>query len=250
MPTTSYHSRSSKLAKYFDQTAVEAWARMTSDAPLSKIRETVRAGRNEMRACLLSMLPEDMGDRRLLDAGCGTGLLANEAANRGADVVAVDLSPNLVDLARERTKPPARGSLRFESGDMLSEHLGSFDHVVAMDSLIHYDADDIVAVLSTFAARTRSSIVFTVAPQTLLLSAMHKAGKLFPRSDRSPAIVPVRIDVIARRIAKCDGLAGWRLSRSQRVSQGFYTSQALELVNDGDGARRDTRVGATSGAST
>ena len=38
----------------------------------------------------------------MLDAGCGTGALAIEAARRGAEVLAIDLSPTLVDLARER----------------------------------------------------------------------------------------------------------------------------------------------------
>ena len=38
----------------------------------------------------------------MLDAGCGTGALAVALARRGADVVAVDISPTLVGLARER----------------------------------------------------------------------------------------------------------------------------------------------------
>ena len=59
----------------------------------------MRAGRDRMRATLLGWLPADLRDARLLDAGCGTGALAVEAARRGADVVAIDLSPTLVELA-------------------------------------------------------------------------------------------------------------------------------------------------------
>ena len=51
---------------------------------------------------LLSWLPEDLRGCTLPEAGCGTGTLAFEAAERGAEVVAVDLSPTLVELARER----------------------------------------------------------------------------------------------------------------------------------------------------
>ncbi len=58
---------------------------------MSRIRATVRAGRDAMRAELLSWLPADLTGRRLLDAGCGTGALAVEAARRGAEVVAVDV---------------------------------------------------------------------------------------------------------------------------------------------------------------
>uniref|UniRef100_UPI00129068A3 methyltransferase domain-containing protein n=1 Tax=Escherichia coli TaxID=562 RepID=UPI00129068A3 len=102
MSTSPYTERRSEIETYFDRTAVQAWARLTSDAPVGRIRATVRAGRERMRATLLSWLPEDLRGRRLLDAGCGTGALAVEAARRGAEVVAIDLSPTLIDLARQR----------------------------------------------------------------------------------------------------------------------------------------------------
>jgi magnesium-protoporphyrin O-methyltransferase len=44
-------------------------------------------------AQLLDWLPQDLHGLRILDAGCGTGALAMEAAHRGASVVAIDLSP-------------------------------------------------------------------------------------------------------------------------------------------------------------
>ena len=105
MQTPSYIARRGQLETYFDRTAVEAWSRLTSDAPVSKIRATVRAGRNDMRQTILDYLPQDLTGARLLDAGCGTGALAVEAARRGADVVAVDLSPKLVGLAQDRLRP-------------------------------------------------------------------------------------------------------------------------------------------------
>ena len=100
--TGSWQLRRGEIEHYFDRTATEAWARLTSTAPVGRIRATVRAGRDRMRATLLSWLPQDMRGLRLLDAGCGTGALAVEAARRGAAVVAIDLSPTLVALARER----------------------------------------------------------------------------------------------------------------------------------------------------
>jgi len=102
MSVATYLARRGELETYFDRTAVDAWARLTSDAPVGRIRATVRAGRDEMRHTLLSWLPENMNGARLLDAGCGTGALSIEAARRGARVVAVDLSPTLVSVARER----------------------------------------------------------------------------------------------------------------------------------------------------
>lgn len=226
MTSPSYAARRSQLTTYFDRTAVEAWARLTSDAPVSRIRATVRAGRDAMRTNLLSWLPADLTGTRLLDAGCGTGALSLEAARRGAEVVAIDVSPTLIGLARERTARVGPGRIDFRVGDMLDPSLGRFDHVVAMDSLIHYATADIVQALATLAVRTDAAILFTVAPRTPLLTLMHMAGRIFPRGDRAPAIVPVGEADLRRRAA---ALPGVRIGRSHRVNSGFYLSQAFEL---------------------
>lgn len=216
-----------RLQDYFDRTALEAWAQLTSDAPVSKVRATVRAGRDEMRSLLLSWLPSDLTGLRILDAGCGTGALAVEAARRGANVVAIDVSASLIDIARERAPNDLAGSIDWQAGDMMQPELGEFDHVVAMDSLIHYPTREIEDVVAALSYRTRGSMVFTVTPRTPALMLMLMAGKLFPRADRAPAIAPADIDILARRLS---GLQGRQLTRTRRVSAGFYTSQALELV--------------------
>ncbi|WP_119354325.1 magnesium protoporphyrin IX methyltransferase [Azohydromonas sediminis] len=230
MNAQTYTQRRSEIEHYFDRTAADAWARLTSDAPVGRIRATVRAGRERMRATLLSWLPADLSGRRLLDAGCGTGALAVEAARRGAHVVAIDLSPTLVDLARERLPAELRERIDLRSGDMLDPALGAFDHVVAMDSLIHYRTADALRVLAALAQRTRASIVFTFAPRTPALAAMHAVGQWFPRGNRSPAIEPVAEAELHQRLRDEPLLAGWQAARTQRVASGFYTSQALELV--------------------
>jgi magnesium-protoporphyrin O-methyltransferase len=234
-PREMYTERRQRVEAYFDRTAVAAWEQLTGNAPVSRIRATVRQGRDRMRATLLSWLPEDLHGLRILDAGCGTGAFAMEAARRGADVVAVDLSPSLVEVALRRVAQQldvfdAGGHIDLRSGDMGDEALGSFDHVVAMDSLIHYRAEDAVRLLQTWARRTRGSLLFTFAPSSPLLLAMHAMGRLFPRGDRSPAIEPVAERALRRMLATDDGLALWQPGRTQRVSVGFYTSQAFELT--------------------
>ena len=193
MTVTTYQARRGELKTYFDRTAVEAWARLTSDAPVGRIRATVRAGRDEMRNTLLSWLPAKMDGMRLLDAGCGTGALSIEVARRGAKVVAVDLSPTLVGVARERLPADiSPAAIDFMAGDMLDPGLGRFDYVVAMDSLIHYRARDICRIMAGFAARANEALLVTFAPKTPALTLMHAAGRLFPRGDRAPAIEPGR----------------------------------------------------------
>ena len=113
---------------------------------------------------------------------------------------------------------------------MLNPALGRFDHVVAMDSLIHYRAADIARALAALGARTDGSVLFTVAPRTALLTVMHAAGKLFPRGDRSPAIVPVTEGGLRRRISSQRALDGFAWAQSHRINSGFYLSNAIALT--------------------
>jgi magnesium-protoporphyrin O-methyltransferase len=233
---TDFETRRGQIETYFDRTAMQAWEQLTSTAPVGRIRATVRAGRDRMRATLLDWLPQDLHGLRILDAGCGTGAFAMAAAKRGADVVAIDLSPSLVDVAVRRVAQHLDvfdngGHIDFKSGDMTAEALGEFDHVVAMDSLIHYDAADAVRVLQGWSRRTSRSLLFTFAPSSPLLRAMHTVGRLFPRGDRAPAIEPVAESALRRLLATDDGLALWKPERTERIASGFYTSQAFELVS-------------------
>jgi magnesium-protoporphyrin O-methyltransferase len=230
MTDITYEQRRSQIENYFDRTAAAAWARLTSDAPVGRIRASVRAGRDQMRATLLSWLPEDLSGKRVLDAGCGTGAFAIEAARRGAEVVAIDLSPTLINLARERLPDDLASRIDFRSGDMLGPELGQFDHVVAMDSVIHYSAHDAVGALAQLAERTSGSILFTFAPRTPFLAAMIAVGRLLPRGDRAPWLEPMAAEKIASLMQQHASLLQWNARRSQRVSSGFYKSQALELL--------------------
>ena len=91
----SYNQTLSRVETYFDKTATKTWERLTSDAPVSRIRQTVRAGRDQMRAKLLSQLPNDLNGARVLDAGCGVGQVSQALAERGAQV------PSYVKCFRE-----------------------------------------------------------------------------------------------------------------------------------------------------
>ena len=230
MASVGYQARRDEIETYFDRTAAEAWAALTSDAPVSRIRRTVRRGRDAMRDTLLNWLPADLTGSTLIDAGCGTGTLAIEAAQRGAEVVAVDLSPTLVNLARERLRDLNQTlDVTFLVGDMRDMDLGSFDYAVAMDSLIHYDVADGVQTLEAMAQQIHRKMVFTFAPKTPLLALMHATGRFFPRADRAPSIEPVSPERLARHIKEAGLTQEWLVGRSHRVDVGFYKSHAMEL---------------------
>ncbi|MCU0904909.1 MAG: magnesium protoporphyrin IX methyltransferase [Tabrizicola sp.] len=210
-----------RVETYFDRTATQTWERLTSHEKVSRIRETVRKGRDQMRALMLSRLPQDLRGARVLDAGCGTGAMATELAQRGAQVTAVDISPQLIEIAKRRLHPALAPQVDFQSGDMSDPALGHFDFTLAMDSLIYYRDADIGRVIDTLSKRTAQAIVFTVAPRTPFLMAFWTMGKLFPRADRSPTMVPQNA---ARLQRHCPG----KLKRIGRISSGFYISECLE----------------------
>lgn len=229
MTDTAYKARRGELESYFGDTAADKWVALTSNGPVSAIRATVREGRDAMRSTLLNWLPQDLSGMRLLDAGCGPGMLSMEAAKRGARVVGVDLSETLIDVAKERTPPALRSDIDYVAGDMTDVAHGDFDYVVAMDSLIHYELANVTDLLGGFAARASKGVLFTFAPRTAMLAAMHRVGKMFPRDDRSPAIVPIGQKTLERAIAATPSLSRFQVGQTRKISSGFYKSQAMEL---------------------
>lgn len=216
-----YAATLTRVEDYFDRSATRTWERLTSDAPVSRIRQTVREGRDKMRALMLSRLPQDLRGVRVLDAGCGAGQMTAELAARGADVVAVDISPALVGIAQARLPAEHLHRVTFASGDMTTAPQGRFDFVIAMDSLIYYGTADLSAALDRLASRTDQAVVFTVAPRTAFLMTFWSLGKLFPRSDRSPVMQP-------HAFATLNRATGGKLTKIDRVSRGFYISECLE----------------------
>jgi EAL domain-containing protein (putative c-di-GMP-specific phosphodiesterase class I) len=82
-----YAETLTRVEGYFDRTATAVWERLTSDAPVSRVRATVREGRDRMRALMLSRLPADLSGARVLDAA---GRLA---AEHGLNIVGVVPKP-------------------------------------------------------------------------------------------------------------------------------------------------------------
>jgi SAM-dependent methyltransferase len=90
------------------------------------------------RPATISLLG-DVAGRRVLDAGCGPGALTEWLVEHGAAVTAVDVSPEMVRLARERVGARARMQVADLAGPLPLE-TGSMDVVVASLAM-HYIAD-------------------------------------------------------------------------------------------------------------
>jgi SAM-dependent methyltransferase len=87
----------------------------------------------------------------VLDAGCGTGRYAMELARRGYLVHGVDISPDLVEVARRRIDSPA-GSVSFAVGDIV--HVSSSSYAAILCRGVLNDITDDAArdgVMGAFA---------------------------------------------------------------------------------------------------
>jgi ubiquinone/menaquinone biosynthesis C-methylase UbiE len=88
---------------------------------------------------LLAALVELVGSGRLADVGCGPGHVTRFLAALHDDVVGIDLSPGMVEIARSHAP-----DLSFEVGTMLALPVddGSWAGAVAMYSVIHLSTDE------------------------------------------------------------------------------------------------------------
>src|SRR2546423_12311609 len=84
---------------------------------------------------LLRHLPSNC--RNVLEIGCGTGAFARQLAQGSQHVLALDLSPEMIRLARERSaKCP---NIEFQAADVLDRSLPveDFDCIASIATLHH-----------------------------------------------------------------------------------------------------------------
>ena len=128
-PPNSPESDPAEIAK-FDAAAHRFWDVDGEFKPLHKL--------NPVRARYVADRVSLQG-ARVLDVGCGGGLLAESLARAGATVTAIDLSPSMVDTARMHALDSGLTiDYRVDSAESLvNAHAGKFDVVTCMEMLEH-----------------------------------------------------------------------------------------------------------------
>lgn len=56
------------------------------------------------RPAILSLLPNNLTNKVVVDAGCGSGTLSQHLENRGAQIIAFDYNEGLIKIAKSRLK--------------------------------------------------------------------------------------------------------------------------------------------------
>ena len=90
--------------------------------------------------------------KRALDVGCGDGVITRALASRGMNVLGIDVSPRMIDLARGRSDPALR--IEYRHADVMTDALpdGAFDLVVSVAVVHHLPLDAIVPRLARLVA--------------------------------------------------------------------------------------------------
>jgi SAM-dependent methyltransferase len=122
---------------------------------------------------LLNRLAEDVRGRGLVaDLGCGPGHVARYLHDQGVRMLGIDLSPRMIDSARQRSP-----DMEFRVGDMRTLDLpdGALAGIVAFYSLIHIGEPEMGATLRELRR--------VLAPGGLLLVAFHIGEETVHRDE-------------------------------------------------------------------
>jgi SAM-dependent methyltransferase len=130
----------SKMRALYAGEVEGVWARVERETPATYWEENEVLGRRDTYGALLARL-QPIGGRRILDAGCGRGLLARQLAKEGARVIGADVLVDHVSEARERGEGSAVRWAAADFRDLLLAR-GAFDDLVMQEVIEDYGEDE------------------------------------------------------------------------------------------------------------
>jgi 2-polyprenyl-6-hydroxyphenyl methylase/3-demethylubiquinone-9 3-methyltransferase len=105
-----------------------------------------------------------LSGRRVLDVGCGGGILAEAMARRGAQVTGIDLAAKPLKVARLHAIDADVQGLEYlevSAEDLAQQRSGSFDTVTCMEMLEHVPLPDSVVGACAALARPGAHLFFS-----------------------------------------------------------------------------------------
>ena len=188
---------------------------------------------NPLRLAWIDEVAGPLAGKRVLDVGCGGGILAESMAQRGADVLGIDLSAKSLGVAKlHKLESGIDVSYRQVSAEALAAEMpAAFDLVTCMEMLEHVpDAASVVAACATL-VRPGGTIVFSTINRNPKSYALAILGaeyvlNLLPRGthDWSRFVRPAELAAHARAagadLVQLIGIAYNPLTRTFRLAPG------------------------------
>jgi 2-polyprenyl-6-hydroxyphenyl methylase/3-demethylubiquinone-9 3-methyltransferase len=190
-----------------------------------------------------------LADARVLDVGCGGGILAESMAARGADVTAIDVSEAALVTARLHLEESGVevDYVRATAEQMAEQHAAAFDVVTCMELLEHVPEPASVVAACARLVRPGGEVVFSTInrnPKAYLLAiigAEYLLG-LLPRGthDYAKFIRPSELHGWARgaglTLEELRGLTYNPVTRRYRLTSDVDVNY-LARLRAGDGGR-------------
>ena len=103
-----------------------------------------------------------LAGHKVLELGCGTGFWTEVAAESAESVLAVDINPSLIEIARER--PMTEGKVTFRVADALDlpEDIGSFTAVLVSFLWSHLNKKEQEQLLATLKKRLAKDTLLVI----------------------------------------------------------------------------------------
>ncbi|MFI4924550.1 MAG: bifunctional 2-polyprenyl-6-hydroxyphenol methylase/3-demethylubiquinol 3-O-methyltransferase UbiG [Vicinamibacteria bacterium] len=221
VPTAPTNADPAELSK-FAALAHRWWDPASEFAPLHAI--------NPLRLRWIEDLVGGLAGKRVVDVGCGGGILSESMATRGANVTGIDLAEKPLSVAKLHTLETGVGVdyRLIEAETLAREQPASFDVVTCMELLEHVpDPASTMRACATLARPGGHVVISTINrnPKSYLFAIVgaEYVLRLLPRGthDWSRFLTPSEVARDARRagleLAAMTGLTYNPLARSYRL---------------------------------
>lgn len=180
----------------YDQTATN-WSRRQ---PSSLSDYTARP--HVMALC------EPLAGKQVLDLGCGEGYCSRMLRQRGADVVGLDVSERMIELARESERAQPLG-IRYDTADAVTADLGTacLDLVVAVFLFNYLSTEQMGQTMANVHRMLKPGGEFVFAVPHPAFAYLRKAAPPFYFDVGSAGYFSARNALFSGRIWKRDGSA-------------------------------------------
>ena len=197
MPNTAHNVDPAEIAK-FEELAARWWDPHSEFKPLHDI--------NPLRLNYIDRL-ESLQGKRVLDVGCGGGLLSEGMAARGAQVTGIDMGEAPLSVAKLHLYETGLevDYRQITAEQMASEHPASFDIVTCLEMLEHVPQPDSVISACARMVKPGGLVVFSTLnrnPKSYLLAIIgaEYVLRMLPKGthDYRKFIRPSELDSWAR----------------------------------------------------
>lgn len=126
---------------------------------------------------------------KVLDLGCGAGILSESLAKAGAQVIAVDMSSDALEAGRIHLEVSGISNIQYlqqTAEELVQQHFESFDFIVCMEMIEHVPSfasivESISKLLKKGGVVVMSTINRTFAAQAQIIIAAEHLLKWLPR---------------------------------------------------------------------